>query len=107
MKAREGIGLVTSVMSDVLFDLMLIFGLAPIYGDILDGVQMAINYWAYDTNLYMVAGLGELIPLMDVLPLHTGVSIASMARARGYFPEVVEQSISRMEAVAMEAVAWS
>lgn len=68
------IALIIAVVSDAVMDILLLIGLIPIVGDILDLATSFILY-RYIGSYALISG-GELIPALDILPFHTASVIA-------------------------------
>lgn len=63
-----------ALISDAIDYLIPVFGFLPLIGDALDLVTMWLNYRYI--GWYASVGAVEWIPLMDILPAHTGAVLA-------------------------------
>lgn len=60
---------------DIFFEYVL-GGVLPIYGDVADGILIAINF--ITLGPIALVGMTELIPAVDLLPIHMAIAIAGV-----------------------------
>lgn len=67
--------IIFNVGGDIFFEYFL-GGIAPIYGDIADSILIAVNF--VFLGPIALAGMTELVPAVDLLPIHMAIAIAGI-----------------------------